>query len=214
LFALLAAAFAFPSEGTAQGIAEGAFQDDALACFHELGAPEGTLAELREALSGIKASEGGLSVGQMRKEHSFLYLVLGQDTRIFPYEGAFLHVGEGRPGPPSLFLAPRTQDVKDWMRRCGALPENADTEPVDSVSNEFDFMRQLYTNRAQALLDGDSDAADAWQQEACAFRAEHIDTWVPQLMERTIDVTRSGVYAALARFALLSLTTIPVAVKD
>jgi len=141
----------------------------------------------------------------MQKEYRHLYMVLGEHTRLFPFEGVFMHAAEGRPFTPNMFQSKRTQDVRDWMKRCNALPENAESEPVDSVSSEFDFMRQLYTNMAGALHLDDHTAAASWRREVAGFRAEHVDMWIPAFMKHTLTVTRSPVYSGFARLAILAL---------
>ena len=208
LFDLLSTVFSFPSEEVAAGICDGSFKDDALSCLRELGSSDEQIETFLAVFLDLEAAGEELSIENMRKEYSYLYLVLGEYTRIFPFEGAFLHVAEARKGLPSLFLTPRTQQVKEWMKRCDALPENASNEPVDSIYNEFEFMRLLCTSLANALQLQDSEAAAIWQSEIAGFYREHIEKWVPAFMEHTILTSRSPVYAALARFALLTLTLI------
>jgi TorA maturation chaperone TorD len=214
IFALLSAAFSFPTEETARGISSGNLKKDFLACLQELEISKDQIEEFEEAFSKLETSGEDLSFKSMNKEHSYLYLVLGGNTRIFPFEAAFLHVAEGRGGVPALFIAARTLDARHWMKRCGVLPENANIEPVDSIYGELDFMRLLYTSLANALQIEDDSAASAWTNEIDGFRKAHIDTWVPAFMERTIAESRTPVYRELAKIALLSLTTIPSAEKD
>jgi TorA maturation chaperone TorD len=197
-------------------MADGGFARDFLACLRELDTSKDVAAEAELALAQLAAAGDELSYASMNKEYSYLYLLMGRGTRIFPYEAAFLHVAEKRDGSPSLFIAPRSLDVEQWMRRCGALPESAGTEPVDSIFGELDFMRLLYASLANALQLGDEEEASAWQRELWAFRGAHIDAWVEAFMRRTIELTRTPVYRALATLALLALeaTRLPISADE
>ena len=209
LFELLAVAFAYPTERLLEGLSEGYVREDVLACFLELHAPDHLIEHLQELFDGVEASGDHLSFMSMKKEYTHLYMVLGEDTKLFPFEGTYLHVIEKQPVMPSMFQTQVTQDVEDWMRRCNALPATTDAEPVDSVYSEFNFMRKMFTNLAKALQLGDHDDAAAWWREIVGFRAEHIDKWIPLFMKHTLVVTNSAAYAGFARLALLALIHIP-----
>lgn len=221
-FELLSAAFTFPDEALAAALLNGSFDDDFLACMSELekllskksaklaeGEP-GRLSDRAITLRSVIDTDSDVSslLDSLRKEYSRLFLMPGLDVPVFPYEAAFRHVSQGREGVPSLFIAPVTKDVEKRMRCFGALPAHVNKEPVDSMHSEMDFLRFLYTGLVSALsVDSgvDEDACVLWEAEISSFRSDHIDAWMPALMQRIQEKTVSPVYLSLSSNASLAI---------
>jgi TorA maturation chaperone TorD len=135
---------------------------------------------------------------ELRKEYSRLFLSPGRLAVIYPYESAFRFVEGGGKGFPTLFANPITNDVEKRMRAADALPEDTRKVPVDSIHRELDFLRVLLTNAAACLHAERPEDARQWLELAEAFRADHIETWVPSFMRRTAAEARHPVYRGLA----------------
>ena len=205
--ALLSIAFTFPDEVFAQALSKGAFKADLLGILDELEAGSATLHDVTQRIDQISGTNAP-SFGEMRREYTRLYLSPSRTLLIYPYESAFLHVAEGKPDIPMLFIAKRTIEVEQWMRRLEALPETFNKEPVDSIWQELDFMRQLYASYANALHLEDPDAAESWLLEVVDFREKHLDAWAPLFMQRTEEEARLPLYGTLAWIACLAFDLI------
>ncbi|MDR1183682.1 MAG: molecular chaperone TorD family protein [Coriobacteriales bacterium] len=205
--AILSTAFSYPDDLFAQALLDGSFDEDLQACLGELGfvLPAVDTA-LNVQMTLAPSADRGIVCNMLRKEYSRLFLMPGRSTLIFPYEAAFCHVAEGREGMPMLFIAPATKDVERRMRAFKVLPKSARREPVDSVSCELDFLRFLYTGFANALNQNDTQDLEVWQSEIADFRSNHVDTWIPAFMKRTLKETDCPTYRTLAEAALAALT--------
>jgi TorA maturation chaperone TorD len=208
---LLAISFSFPSSELTEAISSGNFQADLIACLEELGVsldPE-LLSRMTQGETSPQSAQGLHE--SMRKEYSRLYLSPGTLAIIYPYEGAFRYVAGGGKGSPTLFINPTALDVERYMRRADALPDNANTEPVDSIFSELDFLRLLYTtaliNASSEISRGD-ELSRQWLEFAEEFRVQHIDTWLEQFMRETIRLSRIEVYRWLAETALAVFDTL------
>ena len=223
IFELLSIAFAFPNETLAQALLDGSFDEDLRACLGELGllaSCNGHVDDIRLSVaSGVEVMDGmdgthpieaevtsadddpATLLSTLRQEYTRLFLMPGKHALIFPYEAAFRHVAAGRDGIPTLFIAKATKDVERRMKHFGVLPKTARTEPVDSIHQELEFMRFLYTGLAGALHLGDEVNQETWQREIDDFRQSHVDLWLPELMQRVEEETRSPIFRALSQVA-------------
>lgn len=180
---LLAAVTAFPDAALARGLAEGSLAADALGCLGDCGVAvdraAATCAPLR-ALAGC--GEEGLRA-DLARAHSLMHLRQGEGVAVWPYESAFVHVAQGRPGAPALFRAPVTLAVEAAMREVGALPADSRVEPCDSVWNECGFLAFLLGSEAAAQAAGDDGAAAEWRARCRAFACDHALAWLPAFFD-------------------------------
>jgi TorA maturation chaperone TorD len=205
LCSLISVAFDAPTIELAEGLRNGSFESDFRGCLEELGEgfPEGD-----SLFSPYSKSDDATDLfAQMQREYSHLYLQPGKLRRIYPYESCFLHIEQGRGGVPTLFISPVTHDVETWMRKFGALPVDARVEPVDHIAKELDFLRLLFTNYANALLNEDAEK-DGLFAECESFMQKHISNWVPQFLDRTQQESQGSIYGDLAAFSSLALQRI------
>lgn len=208
---LLTAAFAFPTEELAVALSDGSFQADCASCLKDAEvAWEGEGAKL-SALVGRDALE---LFGELRKGHSLLYLALGNDTMIWPYEAPFVFAASGRAGEPSLFRSGCQLDVERHMREAGVLPKDARTEPIDSVWSELSFLSYLYGNVAKASHEGQGEKSAEWSDRIVRFWDEHASKWMTAFMGRTAEealrLSHGAEYAALAEVGLVMLEAMRV----
>lgn len=203
---LLARAFAAPDAALAEALAEGAVRRDAISCAEDLDAA----AEMRgpaDALAAFEGAEAEALLASLRRAHSVLYMVPGSDERIFPFEGAFRFVAEGRPGKPLIFSNRAAVDVEECMRAVGLQPDESRHEPADSLWFELAFLAHLYGALAQTRAEGADGSELVGAIET--FQANHVRPWMEAFMDATRkkapSVEGAQVYGALAQVASVVL---------
>ena len=156
----------------------------------------------------------------LRRAWSLLYVRQGSGVAVFPYESAFIHVRTGVPGEPALFRSALTLRVERTMRESGVLPKDAETEPCDSVWNEWAFLSFLIGSEAKALREGDEESAALWRDRSADFVCSHVSQWMSDFFKRTaeevdrlaeagkIDVVAKRFYGALAAYGHLLLAAL------
>lgn len=198
---LLSRVFSFPDEALASALVEGSFADDCVSCL----ADAGCLSAAETVERFLVEHDDGLSLQKrMRKEYSLLYLNPARVV-IYPYESAFLHMEHGRSGVPALFRTASALDVEAQMLEAGVVAKDGRTEPCDSIFREFEFLSFLYGSLASAIQQEDAEAERLWNDRIVRFLKEHALCWMPLFMERTTEHSADGMYAALARVALVFL---------
>ncbi len=208
---LMAAAFAFPAPALASALGDGSFLRDAQDCL----ADAGTAAAPSEILEALDGADADKIFDTLRAAHTMLYLLPGGEAALWPYEAAFCHDYEGRPGLPALFRSPRQLDVERHMREAGVMPADARREPSDSVWNEFSFLSYLYGSLAAALHEGRDEDAAQWRERIGAFWDEHASQWLPAFMEQTQEAAaRLPRGVAYAAFAVLGHAVLAAIVED
>ncbi len=180
---LLAAATAFPDAVLARGLAEGSLAADAVACLEDCGVATERAAAACAPLRALAGCAGESLRADLARAHSLMHLRQGEGVAVWPYESAFVHVAQGRPGVPALFRAPGTLAVEAAMREAGALPANSRVEPCDSVWNECGFLAFLLGSEAAARAAGDDDAAAQWSARCRAFACDHAFLWLPAFFD-------------------------------
>lgn len=201
-FALLSAAFSYPDDRLAEGLATGSFCLDLRNSLADadLG---GKAAE--DAVDAIEAAVAGRSAAEllveMRADYTALYDAPGKYRKIFPYESSFRMKEKNPNAKTTLFLTKSTHDVEQAMRKRGALPESYRREPVDFVATELDFARHLLTGCAAVAQEGIDDPS--WNEDARSFIDEHVLSWMPAFFQRTRQLAPSSVYDAFAALGLL-----------
>lgn len=210
---LMSAAFSFPDRALSSALVDGAFACDAVACLIEVGADGASAALVEGALAPFADRDPDELQGALQKTYSLMYLTPGSNVPVFPYEGAFRYVEEGRVGSPTLFRSPVTLDVERHMREAGVVLKNMRTEPCDSVYAEFEFMSYLLARRAEAIECHDSSAEAIWDERYRAFSVQHAAKWIPAFIEKTRIACETkkegGEYAALALFASQGFRLLP-----
>lgn len=203
-FELLSLAFSFPTLELSEALTSGSFQADLACCLDELEISTPTRIECAGDSQDLYAS--------MRREYSRLYHSPGKLAVLYLYESAFLFSERRGEGFPVLISNPITINVERHMAAAGALPKTARREPVDSVFEECAFMSHLFTQAlSNTFLDTEEGTCNArqWIHAAHEFYCQHIETWLPMFMDRTIELSRSVVYRQLAESgkAILSYGT-------
>lgn len=195
-YELYGIAFSFPEEALGEAVARGAFFDDAIAIAEDLGVEDARA--IVEPQGASRYPDGASALSDLRRVYSQLYLEPGRLRRIYPYESAFLFAGSHESGMPTLMVTRAAMDVERYMRQARALPADRLTHPVDSIENEFALLAAMGKNVLLALSQGDEAVAAEWGQLAVAFKESHLDLWVPQFMERTMDEAPESFYGRMA----------------
>lgn len=176
---LLAAAAAFPDEALADALSDGRLVADARSCLDDCGVGPEEAAAACGSWADLAGKDRDAMLSEVRRASSLLFVRQGDGVAVWPYESAFLHVEAGRDGEPALFRSSVTLDVEKSMREAGGLPPDARTEPCDSVWDEFMFLSYLFGREAEALDEGDAEAAELFRGRARAFVGDHASRWLP-----------------------------------
>lgn len=176
---LLARTTAFPDEDLADGLSDGRLAVDARSCLEDCGIAPDRIAAVCEPWEKLAGEDRAGLFADLRRAHSLLFMRQGHGVAVWPYESAFLHTQIGKEGEPVLFRSSVTLAVEQMMRDAGVLPADSDTEPSDSVWNEFVFLSYLLGSEAEALDAGNGDAAALARSRSEAFVAEHAFRWLP-----------------------------------
>jgi len=206
LCTLFAVAFRFPDEALADALCSGTFMSDLIDCLNEAEAPDNEIQETKELLSQMMLDCDSVGLlAEMRREHSRLYDIPGKFTKIYIFEGPFRFVADGQKGKPSLFLSPITADVKKQMIEAGVIPKNHEHEPVDSIYSELEFMAFMLAQFSESLRIGDDSIQLEWANRIKRFKQEHLEKWVPDFMEKTVQEASAASYKNLALLAGIAM---------
>lgn len=205
---LLARAFSFPDIELARALVDGRFADDAASCAADLAISASTKTALDE-LRMFEGADPEALLSEMRRIFSRLYLVTGRDGTLYPYEGAFKFMAEGRPGEPSVFANRSALDMGRLLKAEGLEPDPERHEPADSIWFELAYLSLLYGRLWQALNEGSGSAVSAGELRGKIeeFQQVHGRPWMMAFMERTQNETQ-GVYYALASWASAALSCV------
>lgn len=195
---LLARAFSFPDEELAQALVDGRFAEDAASCAADLGV-EAQVRSAVEELRALTGSDAEALFEEMRQAFSRLYLIPSKECALYPYEGPFRFVADGRPGDPSIFANRAAVDMESLLKAEGLEPDPDRHEPADSIWFELAYLSLLYGKWWRALEghgEGD-DSVAGLRDKIEVFQRVHGRPWMVAFMEQTQRETQ-GVYRALA----------------
>ena len=222
---LMGALTRFPDSDLALAVTSGLVRDDAIGCARDIvsehGDGQGDAVEiLCEGFGCVGNEEVDALCSALRRAWSLLYVRQGSGVAVFPYESAFIHVRAGVPGEPALFRSALTLRVERTMRESGVLPKDAETEPCDSVWNEWAFLSFLLGSEAASLEAEDEEAVALWRGRVADFVRDHAALWLPDFLTRTaeeverlaqagkVDPAAERFYGALAAYGRFLLETL------
>ena len=109
-----------------------------------------------------------------------------------PYEGLYLGEGEADLG----ILA----SVARSYAECGIGPTEGANRP-DYIGLEFEFLRYVCEQQAEAWEKGDGARVQCWQSAENDFLRNHLGRWAPIYCDRAIEEARTGFYRGFAHVA-------------
>lgn len=175
---LLAVAFEPPTPELAQGLTNGGFTTDVLACLEELGVSATQVAEIAPALMAAEGEDAETLYATMKQEYSHLF-AHPKHPLVWRYETMFKEAAGQSKEPPSLFISPTCLHVEQLMKKAGVSLGADNKQPADFVANELHFASYLLTRcaseavacegekDAEVLTDGEKDP-DGPECSACA----------------------------------------------
>lgn len=178
-YELLANASAFPNKTLAYALSDGRLVTDAQSCLEDCGIGFEEASIICEPWRTLVGIDSDTLLSGLRRAYSLLFVRQGNGVAVWPYESAFLHVKAGRDGEPALFRSSVTLAVEKMMSETGGLPQDARTEPCDSVWNEFMFLSHLLGCEAEAIVSGNEAVAALAHDRTEAFIMEHASRWIP-----------------------------------
>ncbi len=188
---LLASASAFPDEALADALSDGRLVADAQSCLEDSGIPSNEASAICEPWRKLTGKDSDAILAGIRRAYSLLFVRQGSGVAVWPYESAFLHVKAGRDGEPALFRSAVTLAVEQMMNKAGGLPQDARTEPCDSVWHEFMFLSFLLGSEAEALASDNEEAEVLAHSRTETFVEEHASHWLPDFfsaVERELPI--------------------------
>ncbi len=188
---LLASVSIFPNDILADALFDGRLAGDARSCLEDCGIDPDEAAVICEPWERLVGKDRDTTLAHLRRTHSLLFVRQGDGVAVWPYESAFLHAEAGKDGEPALFRSAVTLDVEKMMREAGGLPQDARTEPCDSVWDEFMFLSYLFGSEADALNADDEEAMELFRGRSKAFVEEHASRWLPSFFD-AVDREISG----------------------
>lgn len=119
-----------------------------------------------------------------------------------------LFVGPGPHVPPNAAVhtegeggalwGESTGRVKRFIEDTGFTYRPGHGELPDHISVELEFVGELAAREAQALEEGDRDAADRLRQTQRAFVTGHMADWIPDFCDQVMAKARLPFYRELA----------------
>lgn len=200
-FALLYAAFTYPTDELVDALQDGSFVADAKSVLADMDVPADIYEPLCDRITAAaQVDEGDRLLQAMHGDYTMMYFVPGDGRKIHPYESIFKRREKNPQQRATFFLTRSTHDVERVMKKRGALPDNARREPVDFFATELYFLGHLYTGYAATLIEGDGSA---WKEDIVYFMNSHAADWIPRLFQKTRETTELEIYRVLADFGTL-----------
>lgn len=202
MFELLSCAFSFPDNALARAVSDGSFQSDLRSCLTDAGVvvDDSTAAARGGLLDALRGNDADDLLEQMRVSYSLTYLSPGKPS-IYPYESAFRHEADGKPGSPALFRSPVTLDVEKEMRATGVMPVDSRKVPCDAFWNECAYLAFVFGKRADAMQRSDKESLDKWTGNVSSFVDDHVSKWMGSFLEATAKCEEAGAYGDIAALA-------------
>jgi len=185
---------------------EGLIRDDVFA-----EAPFGAeQAEVQQGLQLLQQwaarNRAGISTQEMKAlENDRLRLLLGMGKVLAaPWESVYF--SELR-----LVFQKETLQVREWYGRYHLQAERLNQEPDDHIGLELTFVAQLATRAAQALEQGEPQAADEMLQAEGQFLSEHLLRWGPAFGRLLIQHAATDFYGGLGHLVRGALRALAAA---
>lgn len=216
---LLSLCFGFPTRELANALVDGRLREDAVGCFADAGIGGAGAARVADSLVRFEGMSPEEVFHGLRQSFSLLFLSPNRDgVRVFAYESAFRYRASGKPGTPVLFRSSCSIDVERQMREASVIPNNARTEPVDSIWNELSFLSYLL-GRIGSFEYGQclghaapSGSVQSWDEKLQRFLSSHFLAWAPEFFDmvahEAASIEGASFYADMARIGALTIVSI------
>lgn len=203
MFELLGRVFSFPNQEIANALSDESLYSDLKSCLSDAGVDVSE--PLRKSCDAALRSLGGCDASelleQLRIGYSLTYLSPGKPP-VYPYESAFRHVADGKPGSPALFRSPVTLDVEREMRQAGVMPVDSRKIPCDAFWNECAFLAYAFGKRAECMQRCDEGGLKEWNSTVSSFVANHASKWMAGFLKDSGAFKESGIYGKIAALAV------------
>ena len=122
-------------------------------------------------------------------------LFIGPGSHISPNES--MHT-EARFGEPNSFWGERTVAVKKFMEGAGVAIQDSFSGMPDHITAEFEFMRQLLMEEAEAWNNGDKELGANILRIENRFYEEHLSQWIANFCDKVSDTAEHVFYKQFA----------------
>nr|WP_241698291.1 molecular chaperone TorD family protein [Flaviflexus huanghaiensis] len=141
-----------------------------------------------------KSFDEGESVSDIRRDHNLLYGVTAT-AKVPPYES--VHRNQDR-----LVFDKETLEVRAEYRKLGLQAPKLNQEPDDHIGLEFNFIAQSCLRSLDALDQGSTTDASRYYGIGAVFMHQHINEWVPQMLEQAAEAAETHFYSGVMYLSL------------
>jgi len=192
LYRLLAKSFRYPTEPVLKFVRSSAYED----ALQELFALHSDDGELQQHADSFAAARAQLCTTNSRDaleaEYNRLFAHLGS-AKCPPYETEFGH--------ENVFQKTDAMaDIAGFYSAYGLEPSATDTERVDFISMELEFMSYVALHEAYAREHGESEHLEVCIDTQRKFLQDHLGRWVSVFSNILSNATASPFYTWLGRF--------------
>lgn len=176
-------------------------------CSFETDEPE--LAEAFAALRGSLAARDEAALEQLAVAFNRVFFGMGPRTaqKAFPYESVYTSEG-------GLMMQDAYSQVLALYRAAEFAKNPAFKEPEDHLAVELAFMQRLAERAADALREGDAEAAERSLRDQLAFVRKHLLNWLPAFTRDMAVASDGGFYASLADLTMKFVQADEAALAD
>lgn len=141
-----------------------------------------------------KSFDKGETVAEIRRDHNLLYGVTAT-AKVPPYES--VHRNQDR-----LVFDKETLEVRAEYRKLGLQAPKLNQEPDDHIGLEFNFIAQSCLRSLDALDQGSTTDASRYYGIGAVFMHQHINEWVPQMLEQAAEAADTHFYSGVMYLSL------------
>ena len=189
MFKLFSVAFTPHTADSIRVVTNGILLDDISQTWRALELPEEALSSFTESMEAYRGRDADEVLHELRVDWAHLFM--GNPPRVTNTEGVWRFRAEGR--DTVRMINRHTNEVADFMRKCGVKRHPTYNDCIDYVENECDFASFL-ANGPEYLTEIGQDSIDLLED----FMHDHMLKWVPGFC---IDVQREAMspyYRAVA----------------
>ena len=188
LLLLISIGLCTPTHELAQGLADGSYFSDYMACQNAL-----FPTDLLYAANAYYGKDAKAVYHDINVEYTRLFL--SPKRELVPlYESLIVHPDE----KVSMFINPTVMHCEQVYRKTGFAFEEKNKFPGDHAGIELRFFACLLARRVMALEAGNQADAGAAAEVLRDFAAQHLARWVEPFAAQVTFYTQSPFYTALA----------------
>lgn len=188
LLLLVSIGLCLPTEELAEGLCDGSYFSDYMACQNAL-----FPTDMLYAANAYYGKDAKAVYKEINQEYTRLFL--SPKRELVPlYESLIVHPGEKVP----MFINPTVMHCEQVYRKTGFEFEEKNKFPGDHAGIELRYFACLLARRAMALSEGNEKEAEAAAAVLTDFAAQHLARWIAPFAAQVTMYTQIPFFTALA----------------